>query len=139
VKGSERHPVVAFQRQNRAGGDFETELLDAERYFFELRPAAALRGRCGCRLRALLTPDPDQVSRTAASRPRISSSIFQSPAIVVIVCVAIWELPLPDGMQDVFLLPGFEPTAEGSQQRILGSEFNHSSGNSNCAAPRSCL
>lgn len=31
----------------------------------------------------------------------------------------------PDGMQDVFLLPGFEPTAEGSQQRILGGEFNH--------------
>ena len=31
----------------------------------------------------------------------------------------------PDGMQDVFLLPGFEPTAEGSKQRILGSEFNH--------------
>jgi hypothetical protein len=31
----------------------------------------------------------------------------------------------PDGMQDVFLLSGFEPTAAGSQQRILGSEFNH--------------
>jgi hypothetical protein len=31
----------------------------------------------------------------------------------------------PDGMQDVFLLPGFEPTADGSRQRILGSEFNH--------------
>src|SRR5438552_1397629 len=31
----------------------------------------------------------------------------------------------PDGMEDVFLLPGFEATAEGSQQRILGSEFNH--------------
>jgi len=31
----------------------------------------------------------------------------------------------PNGMQDVFLLPGFEPTAEGSKQRILGSEFNH--------------
>jgi uncharacterized caspase-like protein len=31
----------------------------------------------------------------------------------------------PDGMQDVFLLTGFEPTAAGSQQRILGSEFNH--------------
>src|SRR5215475_11009297 len=31
----------------------------------------------------------------------------------------------PDGMEDVFLLPGFEPTASGSQQRILGSEFNH--------------
>jgi hypothetical protein len=31
------HPVAAFQRQNRAvvvgGGDFETELLDDERYF----------------------------------------------------------------------------------------------------------
>jgi hypothetical protein len=31
----------------------------------------------------------------------------------------------PDGMQDVFLLPGFEPTATGSQQRVLSSEFNH--------------
>ncbi|WP_035969661.1 caspase family protein [Bradyrhizobium sp. WSM1417] len=31
----------------------------------------------------------------------------------------------PDGMQDVFLLSGFEPTPEGSKQRILGSEFNH--------------
>jgi len=31
----------------------------------------------------------------------------------------------PDGMQDVFLLPGFEPTPDGSRQRILGSEFNH--------------
>src|SRR4029077_6902317 len=34
------------------------------------------------------------VRRTASSQPRISSSIFQSPAIVVIVCVAICELPL---------------------------------------------
>ncbi|QOZ27458.1 caspase family protein [Bradyrhizobium sp. CCBAU 51753] len=31
----------------------------------------------------------------------------------------------PDGLQDVFLLPGFAPTPEGSRQRILGSEFNH--------------
>jgi hypothetical protein len=31
----------------------------------------------------------------------------------------------PDGMENVFLLAGFEPTASGSQQRILGSEFNH--------------
>jgi hypothetical protein len=31
----------------------------------------------------------------------------------------------PDGMENVFLLPGFEPTPQGSQQRILGSEFNH--------------
>ena len=31
----------------------------------------------------------------------------------------------PDGMEDVFLLPGFEATPMGSQQRILGSEFNH--------------
>ena len=28
-------------------------------------------------------------------------------------------------MENVFLLPGFEPTPAGSQQRILGSEFNH--------------
>src|SRR5436190_8459745 len=31
----------------------------------------------------------------------------------------------PDGMEDVFLLPGFQPTPTASQQRILGSEFNH--------------
>ncbi len=31
----------------------------------------------------------------------------------------------PDGMEDVFLLPGFEATPTGSLQRILGSEFNH--------------
>lgn len=31
----------------------------------------------------------------------------------------------PDGMENVFLLASFEPTDTGSQQRILGSEFNH--------------
>ncbi len=31
----------------------------------------------------------------------------------------------PDGMENVFLLASFEATAAGSQQRILGGEFNH--------------
>jgi hypothetical protein len=32
----------------------------------------------------------------------------------------------PDGMDDVFILPGFNPmTAAGAEQRIPGSEFNH--------------
>ncbi|WP_445491714.1 caspase family protein [Rhodopseudomonas sp. RCAM05734] len=31
----------------------------------------------------------------------------------------------PDGMENVFLLPDFAPTAAGSVQRILASEFNH--------------
>ncbi len=32
----------------------------------------------------------------------------------------------PDGMDDVFLLAGFNPrTAAGSEQRIIGTEFNH--------------
>jgi len=31
----------------------------------------------------------------------------------------------PDGMENVFLLPGFETTPSGSVERILGSEFNH--------------
>lgn len=31
----------------------------------------------------------------------------------------------PNGLENVFLLADFEPTAEGSQQRLLGSEFNH--------------
>lgn len=32
----------------------------------------------------------------------------------------------PDGLENVFLLSGFDPTSgEGSKQRILGAEFNH--------------
>ena len=31
----------------------------------------------------------------------------------------------PDGMENVFLLPDFAPTATGSQQRVLGKEFTH--------------
>jgi hypothetical protein len=31
----------------------------------------------------------------------------------------------PDGMDSVFLLPGFATTAAGSKQRIIGAEFNH--------------
>ena len=31
----------------------------------------------------------------------------------------------PDGVENVFLLPGFETSGAGSQQRILGAEFNH--------------
>jgi len=31
----------------------------------------------------------------------------------------------PDGMENVFLLAGFEPSPTGSQQRVLGKEFNH--------------
>jgi Caspase domain len=31
----------------------------------------------------------------------------------------------PDGMENVFLLARFEPSATGSQQRVLGAEFNH--------------
>ncbi len=31
----------------------------------------------------------------------------------------------PDGLEDVFLLPGFEVSPAGSQERIFGSEFNH--------------
>ena len=31
----------------------------------------------------------------------------------------------PDGMDDIFLLPGFDFTPQGSQQRIVGREFNY--------------
>jgi hypothetical protein len=31
----------------------------------------------------------------------------------------------PDGLENVYLLAGFEPTAAGSRERILGAEFNH--------------
>jgi uncharacterized caspase-like protein len=31
----------------------------------------------------------------------------------------------PDGMDDIFLLPGFDLSPQGSQQRIVGREFNY--------------
>src|SRR6476659_1393905 len=31
----------------------------------------------------------------------------------------------PDGMENVFLLPGFDVSGAGTAQRILGEEFNH--------------
>jgi hypothetical protein len=31
----------------------------------------------------------------------------------------------PDGVENVFLLPGFDNSAAGSRERILGAEFNH--------------
>jgi Caspase domain len=31
----------------------------------------------------------------------------------------------PDGMDTIFLLPGFHTTGTGTQQRIIGTEFNH--------------
>lgn len=31
----------------------------------------------------------------------------------------------PDGLEDVFILPGFETTPAGSRERIFGAEFNH--------------
>jgi len=31
----------------------------------------------------------------------------------------------PDGMDDIFVLPGFDFTPQGSQQRIIGREFNY--------------
>jgi Caspase domain len=31
----------------------------------------------------------------------------------------------PDGVENVFLLPGFEDSPAGSRERILGAEFNH--------------
>jgi hypothetical protein len=31
----------------------------------------------------------------------------------------------PDGMDTIFLLPGFHNTGTGTQQRIIGTEFNH--------------
>jgi len=31
----------------------------------------------------------------------------------------------PDGMDNIFLLPGFDTSGAGTKQRIIGSEFNH--------------
>ena len=31
----------------------------------------------------------------------------------------------PDGMDTIFLLPGFQTAGAGTQQRIIGTEFNH--------------
>ena len=45
----------------------------------------------------------------------------------------------PDGMDNVFLLPGFDPTPTGSQQRVLGRSSTTSSSNSRPKVPAWCL
>ncbi len=123
-----------------AGGEVRALVIgiDAYRHVRRLEGAAAdardiegaLRGAGAHDVTALID---DQVSR-AAVLAAVQALIARSgPRDLVILSLAGHGAQEPervvgshpDGLEDVFILPGFAPTPEGSQERIFASEFNH--------------
>jgi hypothetical protein len=112
--------------------------IDAYQYVRPLKGSVADARDIEGALRAMGTTDVVTLIDAQASRANVLQSISAlvqrtNPNDQIILSIAghgsqepeTIKGSEPDGMQDVFLLPGFQATAEGSQQRILGSEFNH--------------
>ena len=112
--------------------------IDAYRNVRPLRGAAAdardiegaLRGSGVQDITALID---DQVSRDAVMAAIEGLTARSAPHDLVILTLAGHGAQEPervkgshpDGLEDVFLLPGFEASPTGSQERIFGAEFNH--------------
>src|ERR1035437_1695315 len=123
------------------GGEFRALVIgiDAYRHVRALKGAVADARDIETSLRKMGTKDVTTLIDGEAERVAILRSIDQlqqraRPGDVVLISIAGHGAQepervkgsQPDGMEDVFLLSGFEPNnAAGSQQRILGSEFNH--------------
>jgi hypothetical protein len=112
--------------------------IDAYRHVRPLKGAVADAQDIDTSLRSMGARDVttllnDQVDRSTVlmAIDRLVARTQQSDLIVLSIAGHGTQEPErvrgsePDGMENVFLLPGFEPTATGSQQRILGREFNH--------------
>ena len=129
-----------FQINNPDGGEVRALVLGIDDYQHvrKLRGATADARDIDTTLKAMGVGDvttliDDQVDRSSVLR-EISALVERTKAndlIFLSIAGHGTQEPErvkgsePDGMEDVFLLTGFEPTAAGSQQRILGSEFNH--------------
>jgi hypothetical protein len=112
--------------------------IDAYRHVRPLKGAVADAQDIESALRKMGTRDVTSLIDAQADRAsvlmaidRLVSRTRQSDLIVLAIAGHGTQEPErvkgsePDGMDNVFLLPGFEPTSTGSQQRILGREFNH--------------
>jgi len=126
--------------QNPDGGAVRGLIIgiDAYQHVRQLKGAVADARDIEKSLRSMGVSDVTALLDARASRENILQTIGDfiqrtSPNDLVILSIAghgaqepeTVKGSEPDGFQDVFLLPGFEPTALGSQQRILASEFNH--------------
>lgn len=133
-------PSLPFFLQNPDGGAIRALVIgiDAYQHVRPLKGSVADARDIEGALRSMGTADVVTLVDAQASRANILQSISAmvqrtnaNDQIILSIAGHGAQEPEtikgsePDGMQDVFLLPGFEPTAEGSKQRILGSEFNH--------------
>ncbi len=129
-----------FALRSPDGGEVRALIIgiDAYRYVRPLKGAVADARDIEAALRRMGTRDvttliDGQAERTAilAAVDRLVARSGPNDLVVLSIAGHGTQEPervkgsQPDGMDDVFLLPGFEPTATGSTQRILGEEFNH--------------
>jgi hypothetical protein len=133
-------PATTLYLQNPDGGAVRALLIgiDAYQYVRPLKGSVADARDIEGSLRSMGTSDIVTLLDAQADRANILkniSDLVQRTKVNDLIILAIAghgaqepesiKGSEPDGMQDVFLLPGFQPTADGSRQRILGSEFNH--------------
>ena len=141
----EMTPVTAnaldsLRLQNPDGGAVRSLIIgiDAYEHVRQLKGAVADARDIENSLRSMGIGDITTLMDAGASRENILQAIKEivqrtGPRDLIVLSIAghgaqepeTIKGSEPDGMENVFLLPGFEPTPRGSQQRILGSEFNH--------------
>jgi uncharacterized caspase-like protein len=133
-------PTAPLYLKNPDGGSIRALVIgiDAYQHVRPLKGSVADAHDIESALRSMGTADVVTLIDGAATRANILQNISAlvqrtNPNDQIILSIAghgaqepeTIKGSEPDGMQDVFLLTGFEPTPEGSKQRILGSEFNH--------------
>jgi hypothetical protein len=140
AKAAFANPTLPLYLQNPDGGAIRALIIgiDAYQHVRQLKGSVADAKDIEGALRSMGTTDVVTLIDAQANRADILKSISDlvqrtkaNDQIILSIAGHGSQEPEtikgsePDGMQDVFLLPGFEPTPEGSKQRILGSEFNH--------------
>jgi hypothetical protein len=133
-------PPTPLRLGNPDGGEVRALVIGIDEYehFRKLKGAAADAQDINASLRTMGVRDVTALFNAQADRASVLreiSALVERTRTNDIVILSIaghgsqeperMKGSQPDGMEDVFLLPGFEPTPAGSQQRILGSEFNH--------------
>jgi len=112
--------------------------IDAYQHVRQLKGATADAQDIGTSLKRSGVRDVTTLLDGAADRTSVLSAIYEllqrtGSGDLIIISLAGHGAQEPEqesgghneGVENVFLLAGFEDSAEGSQQRILGAEFNH--------------
>lgn len=125
--------------QGRNGGEVRALVIgiDAYRHVRPLKGAAADARDIGGALRKMGVKDSTllvdaEVDRASVMREmeRLIARTRSGDLVILSIAGHGTQEPekvkgsQPDGMDNVFLLPGFELTPAGSQQRVIGREFN---------------